>query len=213
MTGLTQLGARAYDPVLGRFLSVDPVLAPENPLQNNGYAYSANNPVTNSDPDGKCYVAGKDSMNFKANCGGGAGISAPQIPGQSQYVPQPGTFDDWAINSKGDSRTVSGRIPPPDSKLKIAEAPDMGVRMLGPDLRGEDAYGKWADKERKNKQREAARQKELEDAELKPGTGKCGAISGKAFAGLGGSSCDVRTLDGSSRAMRRSGSDSGLAPP
>ncbi|MCI0157207.1 RHS repeat-associated core domain-containing protein [Leifsonia shinshuensis] len=53
VTGLTQLGARAYDPVLGRFLSVDPVLAPENPLQNNGYAYSHNNPVTKSDPDGK----------------------------------------------------------------------------------------------------------------------------------------------------------------
>lgn len=52
VTGLTQLGARAYDPVLGKFLSVDPVLAPDNPVQNNGYAYSHNNPVTTSDPSG-----------------------------------------------------------------------------------------------------------------------------------------------------------------
>ncbi len=52
VTGLTQLGARAYDSVLGKFLSVDPVLAPENPVQNNGYAYSHNNPVTKSDPSG-----------------------------------------------------------------------------------------------------------------------------------------------------------------
>src|SRR6478735_5009103 len=79
VTGLTQLGARAYDAVLGRFVSVDPVLAPENPRQSNGYGYSANNPVTLSDPDGKCYVAGKDAMNFKTNCGGGKGVAAPQV--------------------------------------------------------------------------------------------------------------------------------------
>ncbi|GAB3586918.1 hypothetical protein GCM10027406_37850 [Leifsonia lichenia] len=52
LTGLTQLGARAYDPVLGRFVSVDPVLAPDNPQQNNGYSYAHNNPVTQSDPSG-----------------------------------------------------------------------------------------------------------------------------------------------------------------
>ena len=51
-TGLTQLGARAYDPALGRFQSVDPVLAPDNPAQNNGYSYAHNNPITQSDPDG-----------------------------------------------------------------------------------------------------------------------------------------------------------------
>ncbi|WP_426625952.1 RHS repeat-associated core domain-containing protein [Leifsonia sp. McL0607] len=51
-TGLTQLGARAYDPVLGRFISVDPVLEPGLPQQNNGYSYSHNNPVTTSDPSG-----------------------------------------------------------------------------------------------------------------------------------------------------------------
>lgn len=51
-TGLTQLGARQYDSSLGRFLSVDSVLAPFNPQQNNGYSYSANNPVTLSDPTG-----------------------------------------------------------------------------------------------------------------------------------------------------------------
>ncbi|MEN0084928.1 MAG: RHS repeat-associated core domain-containing protein [Leifsonia sp.] len=80
-TTLTQLGARAYDALLGRFVSVDPVLAPDNPGQNNGYSYSANNPVTNSDPDGRCYVAGKDALSFKRNCGGGRGIAAPQVPG------------------------------------------------------------------------------------------------------------------------------------
>lgn len=81
VTGLTQLGARLYDTTLGRFLSVDPVLAPDNPAQNNGYAYSANDPITNSDPDGLCYVSGKgssDSLNMNNNCGGGKGGAAPQ---------------------------------------------------------------------------------------------------------------------------------------
>jgi len=56
-SGLTQLGARAYDATLGRFLSVDAVLAPDNPQQNNGYAYSGSNPITFTDPSGDCYMA------------------------------------------------------------------------------------------------------------------------------------------------------------
>ncbi|MFE0509508.1 ricin-type beta-trefoil lectin domain protein [Streptomyces sp. NPDC058964] len=51
-SGLTHLGAREYDQSTGRFLSADPVIDPSDPLQINGYAYSDNNPVTKSDPDG-----------------------------------------------------------------------------------------------------------------------------------------------------------------
>ncbi|WP_405960541.1 RHS repeat-associated core domain-containing protein [Streptomyces sp. NBC_00024] len=51
-TGLTQLGARQYDPATGRFLSVDPLLEPDKPQTLNGYAYSSNSPITNSDPTG-----------------------------------------------------------------------------------------------------------------------------------------------------------------
>lgn len=51
-TALAHLGARDYDSALGRFLSVDSVLAPMSPAQNNGYSYSVNNPVTLSDPSG-----------------------------------------------------------------------------------------------------------------------------------------------------------------
>ncbi|MGW5134182.1 RHS repeat-associated core domain-containing protein [Streptomyces sp. NPDC004135] len=51
-TGLTHIGAREYDPTLGRFLSVDPVLAPDDHESLNGYAYSNNTPVTLSDPTG-----------------------------------------------------------------------------------------------------------------------------------------------------------------
>ncbi|MEW2545049.1 RHS repeat-associated core domain-containing protein [Streptomyces sp. NPDC047002] len=51
-TGLTQVGARQYDPQLGRFLSVDPVLDQTDLESLNGYAYADNNPVTLSDPTG-----------------------------------------------------------------------------------------------------------------------------------------------------------------
>ncbi|MER6826634.1 RHS repeat-associated core domain-containing protein [Streptosporangium sp. NPDC000563] len=52
-TGLTHLGAREYDPATGRFISVDPIIDPQDPQQMNGYAYANNNPVTFTDPDGK----------------------------------------------------------------------------------------------------------------------------------------------------------------
>ncbi|MFC9427759.1 RHS repeat-associated core domain-containing protein [Streptomyces sp. NPDC056987] len=51
-TGLTQLGARAYDPKLGRFLSVDPMTDVSESQRMNAYAYANNSPATFSDPDG-----------------------------------------------------------------------------------------------------------------------------------------------------------------
>ena len=52
ITGLSDLGARKYDPKIGRFLSVDPLLFPDNPALLNGYNYVGNNPVGYSDPSG-----------------------------------------------------------------------------------------------------------------------------------------------------------------
>ncbi|GAA4457858.1 polymorphic toxin-type HINT domain-containing protein [Phytohabitans houttuyneae] len=52
-TGLTNVGARDYDPAAGRFISVDPVMDLTVPQQWNGYAYSENNPITFSDPSGE----------------------------------------------------------------------------------------------------------------------------------------------------------------
>ncbi|MFJ9200827.1 DUF3990 domain-containing protein [Streptomyces flaveolus] len=52
-TGLTHLGAREYDPALGRFLSVDPVIDMMDPLQMQGYNYGYNNPLAFMDADGR----------------------------------------------------------------------------------------------------------------------------------------------------------------
>ncbi|GLY67240.1 RHS repeat-associated core domain-containing protein [Amycolatopsis taiwanensis] len=53
VTGLTHLGARDYDPLTGRFTTVDPVLDTADPQQMNGYSYADGNPVVKSDPSGK----------------------------------------------------------------------------------------------------------------------------------------------------------------
>lgn len=61
-TGLTHLGAREYDPSLGRFLSVDPVIDPSDPQQISPYTYANSSPVTSSDPSGLYVVGGVDDL-------------------------------------------------------------------------------------------------------------------------------------------------------
>lgn len=51
-TGLTNIGAREYDPVTGRFISVDPIIDINDPQRMNGYVYANNNPISYSDPTG-----------------------------------------------------------------------------------------------------------------------------------------------------------------
>ncbi|MEV0776889.1 polymorphic toxin-type HINT domain-containing protein [Streptomyces sp. NPDC050428] len=51
-TDLTHLGAREYDPPIGRFISVDPILDLADPQQTHGYTYGNNNPVSFSDATG-----------------------------------------------------------------------------------------------------------------------------------------------------------------
>lgn len=72
-TGYTDLGARKYDPTLGRFISLDPVFEAGDPQQLGGYTYAADNPVTGADPNGltSCDVTG--------NCGTKTGVNTPTI--------------------------------------------------------------------------------------------------------------------------------------
>jgi RHS repeat-associated protein len=67
-TGLVHLGAREYDPGVGRFISVDPALDLSDPQQWNGYAYSNNSPTTFSDPSG---------MMLEVPGDGGGGCTGP----------------------------------------------------------------------------------------------------------------------------------------
>ena len=54
-TGLNYMQARYYDPLIGRFLSIDPVdfvASGYKPSMFNRYAYVANDPINGVDPDG-----------------------------------------------------------------------------------------------------------------------------------------------------------------
>lgn len=75
-SGYQPLGARLYDPVVGRFPSADPVLDLNDLLQSNGYAYAHNNPVTMSDPTG---LAISLTASERAAALAGAGLSAAQV--------------------------------------------------------------------------------------------------------------------------------------
>jgi RHS repeat-associated protein len=53
-TGLVYAQQRYYDPMIGRFLSTDPMMAdPNNGWNFNRYNYAANNPYKYTDPDGR----------------------------------------------------------------------------------------------------------------------------------------------------------------
>ncbi|MFJ3902250.1 RHS repeat domain-containing protein [Streptomyces sp. NPDC090025] len=51
-TGLTHIGAREYDPSIGQFISVDPLLSTDQHQSLNGYSYANQHPATSSDPTG-----------------------------------------------------------------------------------------------------------------------------------------------------------------
>ncbi|MDP3949737.1 RHS repeat-associated core domain-containing protein [Microbacterium sp.] len=80
-SALTTVGARTYDPVLGKFLSVDPVIDANLPQQNTGYTYSGNNPITYSDPSGLKFA-------IDAPSAGGRSVP-PRSNSASALFPQP----------------------------------------------------------------------------------------------------------------------------
>ncbi|MEW2518251.1 RHS repeat domain-containing protein [Actinacidiphila alni] len=75
-TGLVHIGDREYDPAVGRFISVDPLLETDKPQTLNGYTYAADNPVTYSDPSGQgllCDVPGEPACPHSPSKGKGDG--------------------------------------------------------------------------------------------------------------------------------------------
>jgi RHS repeat-associated protein len=78
-SGFVPLGARLYDPVVGRFLSADPVLDLADPLQSNGYAYAHNNPVTHADPTGLSVTSTVLTASEMAAALAGVGLTPAQV--------------------------------------------------------------------------------------------------------------------------------------
>ena len=85
-TGLTAVGARHYDPAIGRFVSVDPARNGD-PQQLGGYAYAANNPVSLSDPSGACPA--DRCIGYGQNPGQSTGTTGATLPAGSTGDYQP----------------------------------------------------------------------------------------------------------------------------
>ena len=64
-TGLTYAQQRYYDPVIGRFLSVDPVAASDSGVNFNRYWYGNNNPYRFTDSDGRQATTNQDGTPFQ----------------------------------------------------------------------------------------------------------------------------------------------------
>jgi RHS repeat-associated protein len=67
--GLVHMNGRVYDPVLGRFLSPDPIVqAPFDTQGLNRYAYVRNNPLRYRDPSGYCFNTHPAADHLVAQC-------------------------------------------------------------------------------------------------------------------------------------------------
>ncbi|MBV1854116.1 RHS repeat domain-containing protein [Catellatospora tritici] len=64
-TGLNLVGARQYDPAIGRFISLDPVFEPTDVNQLGGYAYAGNSPVSHADPTGLAVCEDDDCLSTR----------------------------------------------------------------------------------------------------------------------------------------------------
>ncbi|MFF0561700.1 RHS repeat-associated core domain-containing protein [Streptomyces sp. NPDC004266] len=78
-TNLTHVGAREYDPTLGQFISVDPVLFVDQHQSLNGYAYANNAPVTSSDSTG-LWIDDGTGHNEPGGGPGGGQSTTPGVP-------------------------------------------------------------------------------------------------------------------------------------
>ncbi|MFJ9941285.1 RHS repeat-associated core domain-containing protein [Streptomyces erythrochromogenes] len=81
-TGLTTIGAREYDPFLGKFITPDPVVDTNDAQQLNAYAYAHNRPVSASDPTGLYDPDEREFCRGNDQCKNG------------RYVPKPDKNDD-----------------------------------------------------------------------------------------------------------------------
>ena len=76
-TALIQMQQRYYDPIAGRFLSVDPVVTDANTGGSfNRYAYVGNNPYGFTDPTGRSRVGAESSLSRRYEYGDGPAVGS-----------------------------------------------------------------------------------------------------------------------------------------
>lgn len=99
---LVHMGGRVYDPNLGRFLSVDPLIQSETSTQSqNPYTYVMNNPLSNIDPSGYACVVSTDGEGGNLRHACESDTTPGSVEGRSP--------EDWAAVRYARQQVASGR--------------------------------------------------------------------------------------------------------
>ena len=136
-TGLNYMQARYYDPVIGRFLSIDPIdFTPANPGTFNRYTYALNNPVNHTDPSGECVpgLCPADIAMSRAAIKQDAGSFAKGV-GRGVLQSVAATLDVAAAVSP----TYSNALPSPSQQLNAAMGPAENASMAIGEMQGQNA--------------------------------------------------------------------------
>ncbi|WP_107056038.1 RHS repeat-associated core domain-containing protein [Streptomyces griseus] len=86
-TGLTHVDARQYDPEIGQFISVDPLLQTNVGQTLNGYSYAVQNPATIADPSGLGVPECNEPQKYGITCRGGIPVSTSKKTSSSGEGP------------------------------------------------------------------------------------------------------------------------------
>lgn len=125
--GLYQYRARYYDPVLGVFLSMDPIGTKDDP---NLYMYVGLDPVNNGDPTGTCR-ASRIGAEVGSVCGGTATPSETKTTPDGSEAGEEGnssskpssTEEPTAPDDKGATKTQARPIIPPSGGFQLFARP------------------------------------------------------------------------------------------
>ena len=133
-TGLVHLGAREYNPTLGLFTSVDPVIDLQDPAQLNAYTYAHNSPVTGSDPSGTV-VQGATDQRGDTLPPGARGAETYFTSGKYAYYQDQYKRDKaWTWSSAqpvgGKARSTAPATPHEDLLRGVAEGVGVGINDL-----------------------------------------------------------------------------------
>jgi RHS repeat-associated protein len=127
---LVHLGAREYDPLYGRFLSVDPLLAPDQLQSLDGYTYSANNPATLSDPSGLMHPHDDESRPAPPP----ADDNDRRQPGDSGNPCRNGCGPWWEADGPTSATVAGKQITAPTRKALIAALNKAFIDRGGPEI-------------------------------------------------------------------------------